>query len=184
MENLKALMGSSYHEGVTVEEVNSFLSGKKLVDLKEGKYVDKDKYETLKSEHDALKEKTKDYDEVKANNEKYETEKRDATLNARLENLGFSKNSLKYVKGDIADGTLKLSEDDKAAKEEAKAYLKEHPTFASTPSSGDAKLKGGIIGSTVKTDGDGNNKSVNETINNGILKLAGMSKNPDSGSGN
>jgi len=45
-EELKALLGDSYKEGMTLEEVGNALKGKKLVDLSTGKYVDKDKFDT------------------------------------------------------------------------------------------------------------------------------------------
>jgi len=44
-ENLKGLMGESYHEGITAEEVNSFFAGKNFADLSTGQYVDKNKYD-------------------------------------------------------------------------------------------------------------------------------------------
>ena len=179
MENLKALMGSAYHDGLTVEEINSFLSGHKFVDLKEGKYVDKDKYDNLQKEHNDLKEKTKDYDEVKANNEKYESEKKDADLNARLKNLGFNEKALKYVKGDINDGSLKISDDDKQAKKDVETYLKEHPNFATvSPDPHNPKAGGKVVTTTVSTDANGGSgdgqKSVNSFINNGIRRASGL----------
>lgn len=45
-EELKALLGDSYKDGMTLEEVNNALKGKKLADLSTGKYVDKDKFDT------------------------------------------------------------------------------------------------------------------------------------------
>lgn len=44
-ENLKGMMGESYHDGITAEEVNNFFAGKKFADLSTGQYVDKNKYE-------------------------------------------------------------------------------------------------------------------------------------------
>ena len=44
-ENLKGLMGESYHEGITAEEVNTFFAGKNFADLSTGQYVDKNKYD-------------------------------------------------------------------------------------------------------------------------------------------
>ena len=43
--NLKDLLGTNYHEGMTFEEVSAALSGMKLVDLSTGAYVDKNKYD-------------------------------------------------------------------------------------------------------------------------------------------
>lgn len=44
-ENLKGLMGESYHEGITAEEVNNFFADKNFADLSTGQYVDKNKYD-------------------------------------------------------------------------------------------------------------------------------------------
>lgn len=44
-ENLKGLMGESYHEGITAEEVNNFFAGKNFADLSTGQYVEKNKYD-------------------------------------------------------------------------------------------------------------------------------------------
>lgn len=43
-EELKALLGESYKEGMTIEEVGDFFKGKKFADLSTGNYVDKNKY--------------------------------------------------------------------------------------------------------------------------------------------
>lgn len=45
MATLRELLGSSYKEGMTVEEAETALSGKKLVDLSTGDYVSKAKYD-------------------------------------------------------------------------------------------------------------------------------------------
>ena len=44
-ENLKGMMGESYHDGITAEEVNNFFAGKSFADLSTGQYVDKNKYD-------------------------------------------------------------------------------------------------------------------------------------------
>ena len=43
-EFMKDLMGDSYKEGITLDEVKEFMSGKKFADLSTGNYVDKGKY--------------------------------------------------------------------------------------------------------------------------------------------
>jgi hypothetical protein len=45
MATLRELLGSSYKEGMTVEEAEKALEGKRLVDLSTGDYVSKAKYE-------------------------------------------------------------------------------------------------------------------------------------------
>lgn len=44
MDELQALLGDSYKEGMTLEEVGEFFKGKKFADLSTGNYVDKNKY--------------------------------------------------------------------------------------------------------------------------------------------
>lgn len=46
LEFMKDLMGDSYKEGITLDEVKEFMNGKKFADLSTGNYVDKGKYET------------------------------------------------------------------------------------------------------------------------------------------
>lgn len=45
MNELQALMGDSYKEGMTLDDVNEFFKGKKFADLSTGNYVDKSKYD-------------------------------------------------------------------------------------------------------------------------------------------
>ena len=44
MDELQALLGDAYKEGMTVEEIGDFFKGKKFADLSTGNYVDKNKY--------------------------------------------------------------------------------------------------------------------------------------------
>ena len=44
MDELQALLGDAYKEGITVEEIGDFFKGKKFADLSTGNYVDKNKY--------------------------------------------------------------------------------------------------------------------------------------------
>lgn len=137
MEYLKKLMGSAWHEGITVEEINTFLSQGKFVNLNDGNYVDKDKYNKAISERDAhkksldeLTEKTKDYDTLKTENDNYKAAKADTELKEKLVKLGISDKAFKYVKGDINDKTLTIGDDEKANKEAVAKYLKDNPQFA------------------------------------------------------
>lgn len=41
---LEEMLGEAYHDGMTIEEINSALSDKKFADLSTGKYVDVNKY--------------------------------------------------------------------------------------------------------------------------------------------
>ena len=130
-------MGSSYHDGITVEEINTFFGSGKFVNLNDGNYVDKDKYQKVVSERDSYKtsldeltEKTKDYDTLKTENDAFKGEKADAELKAKLKGYGIDEKAFKYVKGDINDKTLVIGNDDKANKTAVANYLKENPQFA------------------------------------------------------
>lgn len=45
MNELQALMGDAYKEGMSAEEIGKFFEGKKFADLSTGNYVDKAKYD-------------------------------------------------------------------------------------------------------------------------------------------
>lgn len=180
MEYLKKLLGNAWHEGITLEEVNTFLSQGKYVNLNSGNYVDKEKYDRVVSERDAhkksldeLTEKTKDYDTLKSENDGYKAEKANGELKEKLVKLGISEKAFKYVKGDIDDKTLTIGDDEKANKEAVAKYLKENPQFAA---------QGGgprrIISTKMDTNpgGDGNQQeSDHKTINQNLR--AGFGKN-------
>lgn len=42
--NIQEMLGEAYHEGMSIEEMNSALAGKKFADLSTGQYVDANKY--------------------------------------------------------------------------------------------------------------------------------------------
>lgn len=42
--NLQEMLGDSYHEGMSIDEINTALSGRKFADLSTGNYVDVNKY--------------------------------------------------------------------------------------------------------------------------------------------
>lgn len=153
-ENLKKLMGSAYKDGITVEEIDAFLANGNYVNLKDGKYVDKEKYDRVVSERDAHKseldeanKKYKDYDTIKAENDQFKAEKSDNELKTKLVNLGISESSFKYVKGDITDKVLTLGDDENANKTAVENYLKEHPQFAAQQQQNQQQQK--VIGSVV-----------------------------------
>lgn len=156
-------MGADYHEGLTVEEINTFLGKGKFVNINNGDYVSRDKLtriETekneLKTKYEELETKTKDYDTLKSENEKYKGEKADADLKAKLTSLGVDEKAFKYVKGDINDKTLTLGDDDKANKEAVAKYLKENPQFAAkgggNPTIKVIGVRGSPNGGTDKTE--------------------------------
>lgn len=61
MNELQQLLGDAYKEGMTVEEINNALQGKKFADLSTGAYVDKNKYDAdLKAKDTQLQEKARE----------------------------------------------------------------------------------------------------------------------------
>ena len=61
MDELQKLMGDSYKEGLTVEDITNFMKGKKFADLSQGSYVDINKYnDDVKDLKKQLDEKEKD----------------------------------------------------------------------------------------------------------------------------
>lgn len=61
MDELQKLMGDSYKEGLTVEDITNFMKGKKFADLSQGSYVDINKYnDDVKDLKEQLDEKEKD----------------------------------------------------------------------------------------------------------------------------
>lgn len=177
MDNLKKLMGSSYHDGITVEEVNTFLGSGKFVNLNDGNYVDKDKYNKVVAEKDQLKtsldeltEKTKDYDTLKTENDTFKGEKADAELKAKLKGYGINEKAFKYVKGDIADKTLVLGDDDKANKTAIEKYLKDNPQFATKGSSGSRVITTRVVSGAGDQD---NPEDVSKTVSDNIRNALG-----------
>ena len=173
--DLKELLGDSYKEGLTHAEIDALIKDKKLVDLSTGRYVDKDKFDKVVKERDDAKnslnennEKYKDYDTLKAENDKFKGEKADADLKTKLSSLGISDKAFKYVKGDIADKTLVIGDDEKANKTAVEAYLKEHPQFAGTNVPGVRRVVTTKIDNTEDKTGD-----VNKTINDNIRQALG-----------
>ena len=174
-------MGSSYHEGITIEEVNSFLANGKFVNLNDGGYVDKDKYNKAvadkekaeQSLHD-YKETTKDYETLKAENETFKGEKADAELKQKLVALGISEKAFKYVKGDINDKTLTIGDDEKANKSAVEKYLKDNPQFASKQSQSQPHVR--VVSTKIDTS-EGGDKVDNKTVNDNLRNALGYKVN-------
>lgn len=69
--SLKTIMGSAYNENLTLQEVEAFFEGNsKIVNLSNGGYVSKDKFDDVNQKYQALQNDTKDFDDIKS---KYET---------------------------------------------------------------------------------------------------------------
>lgn len=183
MGALKDLLGSAYKEGMTEAEIDAALSAGKYVNLKDGRYVDKDKYDRLETENNTLKANNKSAEDLQKELDTLKAEKTDRDLNDKLLGLGFKKDALKYVKGDITDKTLVIGDKDEDNKKNVAEYLKAHPQFGETTNP-QSKGKPFVIGSKAHIDdkqgglggnggnGGDNNKEVNQSINDAIRAAA------------
>lgn len=177
-DNLKNLMGESYHDGITVEEIETFFNGKKYADLGSGKYVDKAKFDRTEQELTALKESTKDYDTLKAENDQFKTEKADNSLKEKLSNLGVDVGAFKYVKSDINDKVLELGDDEAKNKEAVEKYLKEHPQFAKkTDPQPQKKTK--VVTTKVESNNDDKKADGHKIFNDSIRRALGKKTSDD-----
>ena len=72
--NIQEMLGDSFHEGMTIDEINTALSGKKFADLSTGNYVDANKYKAdlqakdneLKNAREELNSRLTDSEKVEA----------------------------------------------------------------------------------------------------------------------
>ena len=61
MNELQKLLGDAYKEGMTIDDINAALQGKKFADLSTGAYVDKNKYEAdIKAKDSELQQKAQE----------------------------------------------------------------------------------------------------------------------------
>lgn len=75
---LKELLGDAYKEGISIEEIESALQGKRFVDTAKGEYIPKDKYlDAEKKLKEALKEKELLAAQQKGTSDNLESEKKE-----------------------------------------------------------------------------------------------------------
>lgn len=84
--NLKDLLGTNYHDGMTFEEISTALSNMKLVDLSTGAYVDKNKYEAdIKARDSEIQKKSQELNARMTEDEKAKAQ--EAEQNKLIESL-------------------------------------------------------------------------------------------------
>ena len=116
MEFLKQLLGDKYKEGMTVEEINSALEGRKFADLSTGEYVSKGKAEAdqkamqakLKEAQDKLKNKMTD--DEKAESAMQELIKNNEALAGQISAMKKEANKAR-IESAVADTVSKLKID-------------------------------------------------------------------------
>lgn len=167
--SLKSIMGNAYKEGMTLEEVEAFFEGNsKIVNLSEGKYVDKGKYDDINNKYNALVNDTKDYEDIK---NKYQglVEKQEKDSELSIIN--------KYVKPEFAEYIhyqMKANNQlgDKL-EDNVKAYLKSNSQYQIEAAKSETPKR--VINTYTNTEGAGNvTKNKNDVINNAIRGVAGF----------
>lgn len=64
--SLKDIMGSAYKQDMTLQEVEAFFEGNsKIVNLSNGGYVAKEKFDALNTNYQTLQNDTKDFEDIK-----------------------------------------------------------------------------------------------------------------------
>lgn len=121
--NLKDLLGNDYKEDLTHEQINELLASKKIVDLKSGRYVDKEKYTSLETSYNELKEGTKDYESLKQENEAFKADKLKGENMALLKKLGVKEEFGEFIISKLGG---KVEED------KAKEFLKTNKQYLAT----------------------------------------------------
>lgn len=119
--DLQTLMGESYKEGITIDEINTFLSDKKFADLSTGAYVDKNKYEAdVKAKDDEIKQyKETIKSKMSDDEQKLESEKEKDQLIESLKqqilasNIQNAKSSAESILAETKS-LLGIKDDDKA----------------------------------------------------------------------
>lgn len=135
MATLRELLGDSYKEGMTLEEAEAALSGKKLFDLSSGEYVSKAKWQNAVDKSEELKKALQDrYTEEERKNAEQEEKLREAEKILRENRILKAKEKLSasitdhkvvselaemYVDGKILDALEKQAKYQKEAVDRA-----------------------------------------------------------------
>lgn len=121
MENLKNLMGESFKEDLTLQEINDFLQDKNYVDLKSGNYVAKDKYQKQVDKYNEALNQLKDYNEIKPRYDEFVQKEKQAKLNELAKAVN--------IKDDFIEFALMKIGDVENVEEALKEFAKSHPQF-------------------------------------------------------
>lgn len=166
--SLKQIMGSAYKEDMTLQEVEAFFEGNsKIVNLSDGKYVAKEKFDDVNTKYQTLQNDTKDFEDIK---NKYQELIAKQTKDNELGIIN------KYVKPEFANYVhYQLSEkkllNDKL-EDNVKAFIKENSQFKIDKTPMQPKK---IINTISDMDGESapKNSNPNSALNNMIRAAAG-----------
>ena len=168
MDNLKTLLGSAYHDDITVAEINTYLDGKKLVDLKSGEYIAKEKFTNLEVKYKELSEKTKDHDTMFEELKTMKAEKEVAETRKSLLEAGIDEKYLDYVQFQIEKGVI--VKDDKL-KDNVKAFVEKNPQYGSQQVANPQRKI--VINTNVQPNDGTTPPADNKGINDAIRSAAG-----------
>lgn len=168
--SLRQIMGSAYNESLTLQEIEAFFEGNsKIVNLSNGGYVSKEKFDALNQTYQALQNDTKDFEDIKS---KYES------LVAKQEKDGQLTLINKYVKPEFAEYVhyqLKQGNllNDKL-EDNVKDYIKANKQYGVVKEPTPPQTK--VINTYTNTDlGVSKNTEPKQVMNDAIRTLAGRS---------
>lgn len=186
MESLKKILGSSFHEGITLEEVDKALADKKIVSNEEyailekkqsGGYVDVDKFNKLQEklngvdkEYKDYRESVKDFDSIKSERDTLKSEKETSQLRETIRKSGCKEEFIDYLVFQTTAGKIQK---DEQFEQNVKSFLKENKQYSNqspklvinTGAGGDGKGKGGSAE---------DEKERNASINSKLREAAGI----------
>lgn len=164
--SLKDIMGSAYKQDMTLQEVEAFFEGNsKIVNLSNGGYVAKEKFDDVNTKYQNLMNDTKDFEDIKT---KYQTlvEKQEKDGQLALINKHVKPEFAEYVLYQMKQGN-KLGD---KFEDNIKAYVKENSQYGITPIRQPTSNR--VITTFANTDGSASSNP-NAIINDAIRKSVG-----------
>ncbi len=178
MDELKALLGESYKDGMTLEEVGEFFKGKNFKDLSSGQYVDKNKFDSKVDElTKALNEKTKELnskltDEEKSQNANAEQQKEIERLKSLLTENTINSNKV------AVDGILNNVKNTLEIKEKDNDFTKFVENIVSEDSAKSSEIANYVLDLVKKSYEKGKTDATKDSMGNfGKGKNGGKSDN-------
>lgn len=157
--NLKDLVGEeNYKDELTHDQINDFLKDKKFINLKDGKYVDKEKFTNLERQYNELVEKTKNYDSLLQENENFKNESKKNANFKILNDLNVDEAFNDYILNKLGDNF---------SKENCEKLLKENPKLLKNI---EQEKKGIFFDFLPKSQNNEKTKTNNEIMNEFIRK--------------
>lgn len=162
--NLQEILGEAYHEGITVDEINTALNGKKFADLSTGNYIDKNKYDRevadlnkrLSEQSNQLQSKLSDAEKIAAKDK--ETAKLIEDLQNQVKSQNTEINRNKAIAGFAdAKGVLGIKENDT-----------EYTDFMNNIAGIDGTVSSGLVAYVNKAIKTAYDKGKSDAVKNGL----------------